>query len=130
MMHGLRLRDLSLESYSYLRRVWEGTAAKLLQVAVFSSGVLGARSSRLGNRLKLAFSPGAARGAASRGRGTRLAVLEGLLRLGDKRDARDLLVAAQPHHDHALGGAAESLDLVDRHPDARPAVGDQHHLEA
>src|SRR5262249_29822779 len=39
------------------------------------------------------------------------------LGLRDQRDTRDLLVATEAHHDHALGRAAEPLDLVDWHPD-------------
>src|SRR5215831_1514137 len=41
-----------------------------------------------------------------------------LVRFDDRRErGNGLVVAPQPHHDHALRGAAEPLDLLDRDPD-------------
>src|SRR5579884_2327071 len=51
-------------------------------------------------------------------------------RLDDGSERGDRLALAQAHHDHALGGAAETLDVLDGHLDHRPAGRDQHHLVA
>ena len=48
----------------------------------------------------------------------------------DRRERGDELALAEPHHDHALGRAAEPLDVLDRHLDHGAAGGDQHHLVA
>src|SRR5258708_14701897 len=66
------------------------------------------------------------------GRGSRIL---GVARLGivgvDHRgERRDPLVAAEPHHDHALRRAAEPLDVLDGHPDHGAAGRDEHHLVA
>src|SRR5579864_5842469 len=53
-----------------------------------------------------------------------------LVGLDHRRERRHALVAAEPHHDHALRGAAEPLDLVDRHPNDGPAGRDEHDLIA
>src|SRR5690242_15687214 len=57
----------------------------------------------------------------------RLGVLVGL---DDGRERRDDLALAQAHHDHALGGTAEALDLLDGYLDDGAAGRDQHHLVA
>src|SRR4051812_8423086 len=51
-----------------------------------------------------------------------------LSRLDYGREAGNVLALAQPHHDHTLGRTARALDVVDRHPDHRAAVGDEHDL--
>src|SRR5262249_40875985 len=69
------------------------------------------------------FVPVARRGVAQLGIAVRL------VRLDDGRESRHrLLVAAEPHHDHTLGGAAKSLDLLDRDPDHSAGRRDQHDL--
>src|SRR5438270_8556236 len=56
-------------------------------------------------------------------------LVRALVRLDDRRQARHtLIVALEAHHDHALRRAPRPLDVVDRHPDHRPAGRDQHHL--
>src|SRR5262249_34493603 len=46
----------------------------------------------------------------------------------ERRDG--LVVAAEPHHDHALRRAAKALHVLDRHPDHGACGGDDHHLVA
>src|SRR5260221_5010187 len=78
------------------------------------------------------FSPIRGRDSGRFGRGSRIL---GVARLGivgvDHRgERRDPLVAAEPHHDHALCRAAEPLDVLDGHPDHGAAGRDEHHLVA
>src|SRR6266481_2811755 len=78
------------------------------------------------------ISPLRGRDSGRFGRGSRIL---GVARLGivgvDHRgERRDPLVAAEPHHDHALCRAAEPLDVLDGHPDHGAAGRDEHHLVA
>src|SRR5439155_20149286 len=50
--------------------------------------------------------------------------------LDHRRERGDSLVAAKPHHDHALRRTPEPLDLVDRHPNHGAAGRDEHDLVA
>src|SRR5438067_11020839 len=60
-----------------------------------------------------------------------LGVAVRLIGLDDRRKRRHrLVVAAKPHHDHTLGRAAESLDLLDRDSDHGARGRDQHDLVA
>src|SRR5258706_14496010 len=61
--------------------------------------------------------------------GCRLIAIVGGLRLDDRCERGDgLIVAAEPHHDHALRRTAEPLYVLHRHFDHGARGGDEHHL--
>src|SRR5581483_6481690 len=101
-MYALAARwDTRCESYRALTRLWEEQEPK---------------TSVLGGHLALE---------------RRLLGAVRLVRLDDRSERGDrLVVAAEPHHDHALRRAAEALHVLDRDLDHGAGSRDEHHLVA
>ena len=106
-----------VESYSSLNRVWRGNPSFARQLSgAATAGSSAEPAARLAvRRLDAATCVGTGCSSSD---------------VDHRGERRDRLVAAEPHHDHALRRAAEALDVLDRHADHGAAGRDEHHLVA